>query len=214
MTTITLSFDNGPDPEVTPLVLDILRLHDIRATFFVIGEKLRERRRLVELAHAEGHWIGNHTYNHLVPLGLCGEDGQAASEIERAQALIGNLGHPRRLFRPFGNGGKLGPRLLNKEALAHLERMGYTCVLWSAVPEDWIYPKGWVERALELCLAQDHALLVLHDLPTGAMARLDQFLRQAKENGASFSQDFPSDCVVMERGRLLRDIEPYMADSP
>ena len=78
MSVITLSFDNGPDPEITPQVLDVLRRHGIKATFFVVGEKLRDRRKFAERAQAEGHRIGNHTFNHQVPLGLCAERGMAA----------------------------------------------------------------------------------------------------------------------------------------
>ena len=68
---LTLTFDNGPEPGVTPRVLDILRERGIKATFFVIGEKLGdpERRGLAARAHDEGHWIGNHTFTHTVPLG-------------------------------------------------------------------------------------------------------------------------------------------------
>ncbi len=68
---LTLTFDNGPEPGVTPRVLDVLRERGIKTTFFVIGEKLgdRERRRLAARAHDEGHWIGNHTFTHSIPLG-------------------------------------------------------------------------------------------------------------------------------------------------
>lgn len=212
MTTITLSFDNGPDPDVTPQVLDTLRRHDLRSTFFVLGDKLRDRRKLSERAHAEGHWIGNHTYNHLVPLGMSAESGVAAGEISRTEALIGDLAHERRFFRPFGGGGLLDARLLNREALGHLQREAYSCVLWNVIPEDWAHPEGWVERALELCFAQEHALIVLHDLPTGAMNQLDRFLGLAKDRDARFQQDFPEACVPIERGRLVRAIEPYITE--
>lgn len=213
MTTITLSFDNGPDPDVTPLVLDTLRRHDLKSTFFVLGDKLRDRRKLSERAHAEGHWIGNHTYNHLVPLGMSAESGIAAGEIARTEALIGDLAHERRFFRPFGGGGLLDQRLLNREALGHLQREAYTCVLWNAIPEDWAHPDGWVERALELCFAQEHALVVLHDLPTGAMKQLDRFLGLAKDHGARFQQDFPAACVPIERGRLVHSIDGYLTET-
>ena len=57
---LTLTFDNGPEPGVTPRVLDALRERGIKTTFFVIGEKLGdpERHRLAARAHSEGHWIG------------------------------------------------------------------------------------------------------------------------------------------------------------
>lgn len=213
MTTITLSFDNGPDPDTTPQVLDTLRQHDVKATFFVLGDKLRDRRPLCVRAHAEGHWIGNHTYNHLLPLGMTSERGVATKEIARTQALLGDLVHERRFFRPFGGGGLLDQRLLNREAFDHLQQGAYTCVLWNVIPEDWAYPTGWVERALKLCLAQEHSLIVLHDLPTGAMDNLGRFLSVAKDSGAVFEQDFPESCVLMERGRLVRPADSYLTEA-
>jgi peptidoglycan/xylan/chitin deacetylase (PgdA/CDA1 family) len=211
MTTITLSFDNGPDPEVTPLVLKTLRHHDIRSSFFVLGDKLRDRRRLSEMAHGEGHWIGNHTYNHIIPLGSSAEIGFAAAEIARTQDLIGNLAHERCFFRPNGGGGIIDHRLLNGEALLHLERGAFTCVLWNVIPKDWIYPQGWVERALGLCFSREHALIVLHDLPTGAMNRLNEFIQGAKERGAIFEQDFPENCIPIEQGRIVSPIEKFIS---
>lgn len=128
MTKITLTFDNGPDPEVTPCVLKTLKTHDVRATFFVIGEKLRDRRHLSELARADGHWIGNHTYTHLVPLGQSRESGVALREIQSTDLLLGDLAHPRLFFRPFGNGGDLGSGLLNREAPRAIRRAQQRCV--------------------------------------------------------------------------------------
>lgn len=212
MTTVTLTFDNGPEPDVTPLVLRTLRRHGLLSTFFVIGEKLRDRRKLSEAARADGHWIGNHTYTHMVPLGRVRQVGSALREIELTDALIGDLAHPRQFFRPFGNGGDLGSGLLNREALAYLQARGHTCVLWNAIPRDWVDPQNWVERALELCRASTHTLMVLHDIPTGAMNQLDSFLGRAKDEGAVFVQEFPSQCVILERGRIVQDVRPYLGD--
>ena len=63
MTDLTLTFDNGPDPETTPQVLDVLARRGIRATFFVVGERLAAPggHALAAAAQAAGHWIGNHT---------------------------------------------------------------------------------------------------------------------------------------------------------
>jgi peptidoglycan/xylan/chitin deacetylase (PgdA/CDA1 family) len=211
MSLISLTFDNGPDPEVTPQVLEVLARHDIRASFFPLGDKLRDRRHLAERAHAEGHWIGNHTFNHIVPLGLTVEAGVAVREIARSQALIADLAHARRFFRPFGGGGLLDGRLLNREALAHLQENGHTCVLWNAVPGDWAHPTGWVDRALAQCGALEHALLVVHDLPTGAMDRLETFVQRAKDQGMTFVQDFPRDCVPIECGRIVGEMASYVS---
>jgi peptidoglycan/xylan/chitin deacetylase (PgdA/CDA1 family) len=135
---VTLSFDNGPEPDVTPGVLDVLAGTGIAANFFVLGRKLAEpaRRALARRAAAEGHWIGNHTYTHATPLGRLGGPDVAADEIGRTEALIGDLAHPDRLFRPFGGGGELGPHLLSADIVEYLKAGGYTCVLWNVIPRD------------------------------------------------------------------------------
>ncbi|WP_072387753.1 polysaccharide deacetylase family protein [Hyphomicrobium sp. CS1BSMeth3] len=212
MATITLTFDNGPEPDVTPHVLDTLRRHDLKATFFVLGRKLVEHRALAERAHGEGHWIGNHTFNHAVPLGLMTGPG-AADEIARTEALIGDLAHERRFFRPYGGGGLLDRRLLNGEARDHLAAHGYTMVLWNAIPEDWRDPEGWVARAIEQCFAQEETLIVLHDLPTGAMKHLDRFIVAAKDRGVAFQQDFPASCLPMIKGRVVLPIDNYVSEA-
>jgi len=210
---LTLSFDNGPEPEVTPRVLDILRERDIKATFFVIGQKLEDpaRRRLVARAHDQGHWIGNHTLTHSVPLGLQDDPNAAAHEIGRTQALIGELAHEDCWFRPFGGGGHLDARLLRPSVVTYLCRNRYSCVLWNAVPRDWTDPDGWVDRALAQCRAQDWCLMVLHDLPTGAMNHLEEFLDGAAQAGAHFRQDFPPSCVPIRNGEIVQPIDSYVS---
>jgi len=92
---LTLTFDNGPDPDVTPRVLDVLAGRGIKTTFFVIGEKLAdsERRGLAVRAHGEGHWIGNHTFTHSIPLGEQADRETAENEIGRTQKAIFDLAH-------------------------------------------------------------------------------------------------------------------------
>ena len=213
MATITLSFDNGPEPDVTPHVLDTLRRRNVKATFFVLGRKLAQHRDLAARAHDEGHWIGNHTFNHAVPLGLITEPDATSDEIARTEALIGDLAHACRFFRPYGGGGVLDNRLLNREACTYLEKNRYTIVLWNAIPEDWRDPEGWVSRALEQCCAQDETLIVLHDLPTGAMAHLDRFITAAEDRGATIRQAFPASCLPMVRGERVASLDPYTSDA-
>jgi peptidoglycan-N-acetylglucosamine deacetylase len=211
---ITLSFDNGPDPDVTPQVLDVLHKHGLRASFFALGGKLADRkcRAAAERAHREGHWIGNHTFSHNLPLGRSADPDIANKEIGCTQELLGDLAHEDRLFRPFGGRGVIGKHLLNRFALQYLIDGKYTCVLWNGVPQDWEDPEGWVIRALAQCREIDWTLVVLHDLPTGAMDRLERFIELAREDGAVFAQAFPPSCVPILRGQVMSPMEAYVAD--
>jgi peptidoglycan/xylan/chitin deacetylase (PgdA/CDA1 family) len=210
---LTLTFDNGPDPDVTPRVLDILAARGIKTTFFVIGEKLADpaRRRLAERAHGEGHWIGNHTFTHSIPLGEQSGRDTAEREIGRTQKAIGDLAHSQRWFRPFGGGGNLDRRLLKPSVVSYLARNRHSCVLWNSIPRDWADPDGWTERALDQCSRQPWTLMVLHDLPTGAMAHLERFLDRAAAAGARFRQDFPPACVPIRAGEIALPINDYVS---
>lgn len=202
MVGVCLTFDNGPEPEVTPGVLDVLARRRIAATFFLIGQKLRDpaARACAERARAEGHAIGNHTLTHGVPLGRRSAM-DAVAEITETDTLLGALHGPDRLFRPNGGGGALGPHLLNRAAADHLAAQRHTVLLWNAVPGDFRDPDGWVASALSMLRgARDTVVLVLHDLPNGAMRHLDRFLAEAEQAGAGFGVAPPEACVPMRRG--------------
>jgi peptidoglycan/xylan/chitin deacetylase (PgdA/CDA1 family) len=213
MLKVTLSFDNGPEPGTTEYVLDILKNHGVRAAFFVIGGKMTDPARyaIARRAHSEGHWIGNHSLTHKVPLGEMRKSGAAAAEIQKAQEAMGALSHTDRFFRPFGGGGRLDRILLNREAVNLLVAGRYTCVLWNCVPHDWEDPANWVERAIASCAQQPWSLVVLHDLPTGAMAHLERFLDLLTRNKAAIVQEFPPECVPIRCGRIMRPIDDYVA---
>lgn len=178
----------------------------------MLGAKLADpaRRRLAAQAHAAGHWIGNHTMSHGTPLGRLKDASAARREILETEKLLGDLAHADRLFRPFGGEGKLGPHLLNSAAVDVLRENRMTCVLWNAIPRDWDDPGGWVEKALRQCQAQPSTLLVLHDLPTGAMDHLQTFIGKVLEQGGEFSQDFPPECVLIRRGEATAPLAPYV----
>lgn len=213
MFNLTLTFDNGPEPETTPHVLDVLARRDIRATFFVIGKSLAMpgRRALTERAKAEGHWIGNHTWTHSGPLGARREPNIAEHEIGRTQDELGDLVDPRHLFRPQGGGAKLGPHLLNAEVADYLKRGKYTCVIWNTVPRDWDDPDGWVERGLAQVKEREWSLMVLHDIPSGAMQHLDRFLDAIAEQGGRLRQDFPPSCLPMVEGIASNAFDRYVS---
>jgi len=214
---LSLSFDNGPTAEVTSHVLDVLARRNVKSTFFVIGEKLVRpgARALAERAHAEGHWIGNHTWSHSLPFGLMTPEA-ANAEFDRTQEAIGALAHPRRLFRPYGQGGNLDKRLLSHPVLGHLAQARATIVLWSALPRDWQDTEGWVDRALSQIEAsasgvQPWSLMVLHDIGGGAMRHLDRFLGLVADRGGHIRQEFPPDCLPMVDGEMRFGIEEYLA---
>lgn len=98
--TVALTFDDGPDPEVTPRVLDLLAAADARATFFLIGERARRHPELVRRIADEGHGIGNHTESHLSWFCTLPSPWMRR-EIERAQEAIAAVtGEVPTLFRP------------------------------------------------------------------------------------------------------------------
>ena len=210
---LTLSFDNGPFPDVTPGVLDTLRERGLRASFFVCGKDaaVPERRELMERAHAEGHLLGNHTQTHTIELGTTDDPSIARDEIGLAQAALGDLSAPERWFRPYGGGGILGTNLLSQAALDYLCAGEFSVVLWNSVPRDWEAPDTWPELALEQIAAQDWTLMVVHDVPTGAMKALPRFLDAALEAGVEIVQEFPPDCVPLLRGVAQRPLNDVVA---
>jgi peptidoglycan/xylan/chitin deacetylase (PgdA/CDA1 family) len=207
---VTLSFDNGPEPLVTSGVLDCLADHNLKTTFFVLGQKVSELAcaRIARRAIDEGHRIGNHTFTHTIPLGKLSREA-ALDEFDRTEQALAPLNSPQKLFRPYGGGGSLGPHLLHPAVVEKLEAGAYTCVLWNSVPGDWQHPDDWVERAMEDCRSRPWSLVVLHDLPTGAMAHLDRFIRQLLDEGMELTQEYPPDCVPIRDGRIVLPIAQF-----
>jgi peptidoglycan-N-acetylglucosamine deacetylase len=216
MKRVTLTFDNGPTPGVTEHVLDILLARGIPTTFFVVGEKLAKPggRALALRACSEGHWIGNHSMTHSVPLGENLEAEYARREIEDTQKLIGELSHAEKWFRPMGGGGSIGPHLLSIAALQLLLAGNYTCVLWSSVPGDWKDQDGWVEKCLEDVASRDWTVAVIHDVENAALPRLAEFLDRLGLLGVEFRQDFPEDVVMVQRGALVSPLSSRIATQP
>lgn len=214
MSRITLSFDNGPDPEVTPRVLDVLRTCGVTAHFFVLGKQLATApgSRLAARARDEGHLLGNHSFSHAIPLGEDPRADAVEAEIEATEALLTPLvpGAPRR-FRPFGGGGVIGPHLLSSRAVEYLTTNGYSCVLWNSVPRDWVDPEGWVETALADGAALPHALVVLHDVPGACLGGLERFIHTARERGMELGSELPAGCVPIHEGRVVGDLGPIVA---
>lgn len=151
---LALSFDDGPS-EWTAAILDVLRDHAVRATFFAIGEAIAGREGLLGRIVAEGHEVGNHTWSHprLTEPGV-----DVAGEIERGSAAIASvLGTRPRLFRP--------PHLALDATVveAALESGLPEIVLASVAPDDWDAdaPEPIVSAVLRE--AAPGAIVCLHD---------------------------------------------------
>ncbi|HEY4989793.1 MAG TPA: polysaccharide deacetylase family protein [Opitutaceae bacterium] len=123
---VWLTIDDGPDPASTPQVLELLRRHGARATFFVIGEQVEKHPGLARQIVAEGHTVGNHTHTHPSPSFWCASPARTASEIERCVAALLLADVPfERYFRP-----PVGIR--NPFLDPQLSSRGMQLVLWNA----------------------------------------------------------------------------------
>ena len=127
---VSLTFDDGPDPIYTPLILDILKDYDIKASFFLIGRHAEKYPEIARRIGKEGHDIGNHTYSHrsLVPLSQERTDLEILRAEEAIEAATGLRPY---FFRP--------PRgIYSSHAREFLRERQYSIVLWSLSTKDWI----------------------------------------------------------------------------
>jgi peptidoglycan-N-acetylglucosamine deacetylase len=207
---VTLTFDNGPTPGVTDMVLDVLAAHDAAATFFVIGDRLRQPGGLVlaKRTVADGHRIGHHTATHTLLLGAADDpEAAVAAEIRAVEDDIDALAgtsqtQGERLFRPYAAGGVLDKRVFSAAAVRYFQQHRYTCVLWNSLPRDWEDPQGWVDRALADVARTDWTVVVLHDRDTGAMTRLPEFLDGLAALHADIVPAFPGSCLPIRQGQV------------
>jgi len=191
-------------------VLDRLEHHGVKSTFFLLGQKASTPAglELARRASSAGHWIGNHTWSHGERLGDLTRDA-ALQEFQRAEQALSWVQQPVPLFRPKGGAGRLGRGLLHPGVVDRLTLGGYTCVLWNSVPGDFRDPDGWMERALADCRTREWSLVVLHDLPNGAMRHLDSFLRKLRDEGHQVTQEFPPECTPIVRGEVMQSLDEF-----
>lgn len=127
---VALTFDDGPSPEWTPQVLDELKKAEVKATFFMLGNHVERYPEIARQVLAEGHEIGNHTYDHHVLIYYKMEELE--KEIKDAEKAIKTVtGQNTRYFRP--------PKAwLSSREKKKIEEMGYKIVLWSLNSKDWV----------------------------------------------------------------------------
>jgi peptidoglycan/xylan/chitin deacetylase (PgdA/CDA1 family) len=151
---ITLTFDDGPAEQFTDQILDILREHQVPATFFVCGRSVEKRPEILTRIVAEGHAVGNHTLTH--PYLFFKSRRRMSVEIDRTQEIIEKVvGFRPRIFRP-----PYGSRWFG--LVPTLEARGMKLIQWSATGYDWKKDaRGIVESALREL--HPGAVILLHD---------------------------------------------------
>ena len=146
---IYLTFDDGPVPEVTPLVLDLLDEHNIKATFFCVGENVQKHPDTFAQVMSRGHKVGNHTFNHLK--GFSVKDEEYYDNIDKAAELIDS-----KLFRPpYG-------RITGKQMKKLRDR--YTIIMWDVITHD--YNKSLSPETIMRTIkrySRNGSLVVFHD---------------------------------------------------
>ncbi len=212
---ISLTIDNGPDPDVTPEVLDVLAARSVTATFFLIGERVAEPEgaALVERIARAGHRIGNHSWSHDVRFGDVPTATAVRDEVIRTAGLLAPWSGEPPLFRPPGGGGHLDGRLLSEALIDHLRDEGYTCALWNVVPRDWEDLDGWVDRALAEVDRQDWCVVVVHDTIPGNAARIASFIDRARAAGHEFVAELSPECLPIVAGVVVQDLSPFTTTS-
>jgi peptidoglycan/xylan/chitin deacetylase (PgdA/CDA1 family) len=160
---VALTFDDGPDPERTPPLLDLLLDANVRASFFVIGEKAARWPAIVRRMASEGHTIGNHSWSHrsfprLTSRGIDLELGRCNKVLESTTGLI-----PRFVRAPYG---RRDPRFYSVA-----RRFDLTPVFWSIDTFDWAGTsvKSAVRRASR---ARPGDIVLMHDGDRRASATL------------------------------------------
>jgi peptidoglycan/xylan/chitin deacetylase (PgdA/CDA1 family) len=131
---LALTFDDGPNATWTPKLLDFLASQEVRATFFLVGERAKAEPRLVRRAAAAGHLIGNHSWDH--PNLARSSSDVIREELGDTQDLLEQItGKAVKFFRPPYGGRRPAVFRIARE-------MGLKLVLWNAMTTDWIDPSA------------------------------------------------------------------------
>ncbi|WP_245623221.1 bifunctional polysaccharide deacetylase/glycosyltransferase family 2 protein [Spirillospora albida] len=162
--TIALTFDDGPDPEWTPKLLDVLRARGAKATFFTVGARVAENPGLTERLLGEGHEIGSHTYTHVDMASAPSWRNRLELDLTQ-RALAGAAGVHTRLMRMPYSSRPDGLTAPEWRAAREASEDGYVVVLTDRDTEDWARPgtDAIVRRALAADRHGEGAIVMLHD---------------------------------------------------
>lgn len=184
---ILLTFDDGPIPESTEIILDILSRHGTKALFFCVGDNVKKYPELTNRIISEGHTIGNHTYNHKILKTLSKEE--KLTQIKSFNELLLNeFNYQVKYFRPPHGRFELGTNSLLKEL--HLKN-----VMWSLLTYDYKNNFDLVKFAVTNFLKKD-SIIVLHDsIKSKAIIRdsIKFIIDYASDKNFSFGE--PSECL-------------------
>ncbi|MGO4108761.1 polysaccharide deacetylase family protein [Paenibacillus sp. YAF4_2] len=165
---IALTFDDGPYPETTELILDLLKEYHAKATFFVVGTRVESFPETVKREIAEGHEVANHTFNHVYFLQKKNTETMQSEIVRTEQALEQLTGKKPLLFRPPGG-------FYNERMIAIAKKYGYTTVLWSWHQDtnDWRAPG--VHKIVNKVLnnARNGDIILLHDYVPRSMQTVE-----------------------------------------
>lgn len=173
---IALTFDDGPDRINTPKILDILRDEQVRATFFVLGEKVERFPDITRRIYNEGHLIANHSHTHTDLAELTNEE-ILVLELEPTSIAVERITgyYPLIMRPPYGS--------LHQDSVAYLRQNGWQIVRWSLDTFDWDSTRNSPEEILERIMTQHHhrAIVLMHcNGPTTiqALPEVIKFLRE------------------------------------
>lgn len=182
---IALTFDDGPDEDFTPQILDILKKYDVKATFFVVGEKVGWNPELLKREYEEGHEIGNHTFTH-INVSKRGYE-EIDKEINDTQKAIKNvIGEEPKLFRP-------PYRAISKDMCSIVKSKDMNIILWSNLdPRDWSNPGVYYIVNTITSKVENGNIVLLHDYnnlrnsKSQTIQALDVVIPRLKEMGYKF----------------------------
>lgn len=169
---VALTFDDGPDPDTTPRLLDLLTRYRVPATFFVTGRRAARYPHLIRMILERGHSVGNHTFHHDC-FRIFWQPSRLAREIDDTQETLSRLGVVPLVFRPpMGIITPVMGKLLTERRLA---LVNFSCRAWDRGNRRI---DGVADRLLGKVRADD--IVLLHDTPGGHSARVDQWLTEVR----------------------------------
>lgn len=174
-----LTFDDGPDPEITPLVLDLLLPYHAKATFFLIGELMEGQEDLVKSILSEGHLIGNHSMHHLSGWKLSVDE--MLQEVNDCQSLLPDQNTLKFYRPPYGN--------IRFSQLRKLKSDGFQVVMWSFLSGDFDEHLDVKESIRKMKTAGPGDIMVFHDSKK-AFKNLSQILPEVLQHFSTLGFQF------------------------